>query len=95
MIERHVTFDVIPEKAKEFETFFVEEYRPAMAQTPGFIQASLLRAQEQPARYVMALRFDSPESAAAWRASEAHQALRPKLSAFHRGTTLVVFDVIA
>ena len=36
MIERHVTFHVLPEKTAEFVRLFREEYRPAMATMPGF-----------------------------------------------------------
>lgn len=95
MIERHVLFDVLPERAAEFEVFFIQEYRPAMSATPGFIQAHLLRVQDEQAHYMMVLRFDSSASASLWRASQAHQALKPKLSSFHRGSTVTVFDVIA
>ncbi len=94
MIERHVTFEILPERTGEFEEFFAKEYRPAMAQMPGFIYATLLRDQKEKNRYMMVIRFESDELAAAWRASEVHQSLKPRLSEFHQGTTLTVFDVV-
>ena len=51
MIERHVTFNVYPDKGEEFEKLFVEEYRPAMAAMPGFVRVDLL-CQPEPAQPV-------------------------------------------
>lgn len=95
MIERHVTFNVIPGKEKEFERLFVEEYRPAMSTMPGFVKVELLRQQEDPTKYIMTIRFESLETAAAWRASEAHAALSPKIKALYEGSSVLVCDVIA
>ena len=95
MIERHVTFNVFPGKEKDFERLFVEEYRLAMSKMPGFVKVELLRQQEDPTKYIMTIRFESLETAAAWRSSEAHEALKPKIKALHESTSLLVCDVIA
>ena len=95
MIERHVTFEVLIDKADAFEHFFVHEYRPAMSSTAGFVRADLLRESEAPQKYQMVLRFDSLESAAAWRASAEHQALSPTLKAYYSSSYLQVYDVVA
>lgn len=95
MIERHITFKVLSEKTEDFEKFFIEEYRPAMARMPGFIKVDLLRQQEDPTAYQMVIRFESADAASAWRASAAHQALSPKLKALHSGSLLNVYEVVA
>ena len=95
MIERHVTFDVFPEKTGEFDKLFVEEYRPAMASMPGYVKVELLREQDDPHRYQMVIRFDSLDSAAAWRNSQVHQALSPKLKSLYSASQLQVYDFIA
>lgn len=94
IIERHVTFHVLPESVEEFEDFFQQQYRPAMAKTDGFIKAELLKDKESPQDLKMILRFDSPESAAAWRASEAHETLKPHLKSLYDGSELKFYDVL-
>ena len=78
MIERHVTFNVIPGKEKDFETLFKEEYSAAMARQPGFVSVTLLKEHEKEAVYQMVIRFQSLETAAAWRDSADHKALSPR-----------------
>jgi antibiotic biosynthesis monooxygenase (ABM) superfamily enzyme len=95
MIERHVTFNVLPDMTQEFVNLFCEDYRPAMASMPGFVKVDLLREQEDPTKYQMVIRFESMETAAAWRSSKAHQALKPKIKALYQGSTLQVYNVIA
>lgn len=95
MIERHVTFNVHADKAGEFVRLFVEEYRPAMSSTPGFVKVELLSDQEQPVRYRMVIRFETAEAAAAWRNSAAHQSLQPKIKSLYQNSELQVFEVIA
>jgi len=95
MIERHVTFHVLPEKTHEFEKLFINEYRPAMATVPGFIKAELLREQSESPRYQMVLRFESSETAAAWRSSSLHQSLQPKIKPLYLNSELLVYEVIA
>lgn len=95
MIERHVTFDVLPGKMHEFEMLFVEEYRPAMAQMTGYVNVDLLREQEKPTIYQMVIRFVSIETAAAWRTSGAHQSLSPKLKALYSASQVQVYEVVA
>lgn len=94
MIERHVTFEVLPEHEIDFERLFVDEYRPAMSGMAGFEKVELLRDKEQPHRYQMVIRFDTPEDAANWRASEAHKAIQPRIKALYSGSTLAVYDVL-
>lgn len=95
MIERHVTFNVIPGKEEEFERLFVGEYRPAMSTMTGFVKVELLRQQQDPTKYIMTIRFESLETAAAWRASEAHAALSPKIKALYSDSSVLVCDVVA
>jgi heme-degrading monooxygenase HmoA len=95
MIERHVTFNVLPGRESDFEQLFVNDYRPAMASMPGFVKVELLREQEDPGHYQMVIRFESMETAAAWRTSDAHQALKPRIGALYEGSSLHVYDVIA
>jgi len=95
MIERHVTFEVFPDKTQEFERLFVEEYRPAMATMPGFVSVYLLVDDANPNSYQMVIRFNSAEEAAAWRASDLHQALQPKLKALYQKSVVQVYRVVA
>ena len=95
MIQRHVTFSVLPEKVADFEKLFVEQYRPAMASMKGFCALELLRRADQPLEYQMVITFESAETAAAWRDSSEHEQLKPRLKALYSGSTLEVFDVIA
>ncbi len=94
MIERHVTFNVVPEKTTEFEQFFMHEYRPAMSSMAGFVKVALLRNQDQPSQYCMVISFDSTQNASAWRASAEHQALKPELSSLYHDSSLKVYEVV-
>ncbi len=95
MIERHVTFNVFPGKEKDFETLFKVDYSPAMAAQPGFVSVTLLKEHEKEAVYQMAIRFQSLETAAAWRDSADHKALSPKIKALYKDSTVQVYEVIA
>jgi heme-degrading monooxygenase HmoA len=95
MIERHVTFKVIPGKEKEFEELFKEEYRPAMSSMPGFVSVYLLVEEEDPQSYKMVIRFQTLEEASAWRRSNSHQALQPKIKALYQGSQVQVYKVIS
>ncbi|NWG02759.1 MAG: antibiotic biosynthesis monooxygenase [Syntrophaceae bacterium] len=95
MIERHVTFHVIPGKEKDFENLFKNEYSMAMSKQPGFISVTLLKEHEKEAAYQMAIRFQSLESAAAWRNSPDHKALFPKIKELYNESTVQVYHVIA
>lgn len=95
MIERHVTFTVHPGQEAAFEDLFVQAYRPAMATMPGFVKVELLRDHSDAQLYQMVIRFQSAEAASAWRDSQAHQALKPRLKALYVGSSLQVYDVIA
>jgi len=95
MIERHVMFNVLPGREQDFEELFTAEYRPAMAGMPGYVKLELLVEQENPTQYQMVIRFESLETAAGWRNSDVHQALKPKIKALYDGSKLQVYDVIA
>jgi len=95
VLERHITFNVHPDKTDEFERFFREDYRPPMSESPGFVQAELLREVDSPTRYQMVLRFEDADSAAAWRTSPVHEALQPALKALFSSNEIQGYDVIA
>lgn len=92
MIERHVTFDVLPGKEADFERFFAERYRPPVLGMPGLIECLLLREADNSQRYQMVFRWESAAEAAAWRTSEVHQALQPELNALHGGMGIVAYE---
>ena len=83
MIERHVTFSVLPNKCGEFEKFFVEQYRPGMSAMRGFVKVELLREAEQANQYQMVIRFESSES------------LQPEFKSLYSESKLQVYEVIA
>lgn len=95
MIERHVTFNVIPGKEKDFEKLFKEEYSMAMSRQPGFVSVALLKEHEKESVYQMVIRFQSLETAGAWRESEDHKALSPKIKALYSKSSVQVYEVIA
>lgn len=95
MIERHVTFLVIPGKEEEFERLFKEEYSLAMSSMPGFVNVHLLADSNDPQRYRMVIRFHTSEEASAWRSSLAHQNLQPKIKALYRESQAEEYRVIA
>ncbi len=94
MIERHITFRVPADRAKAFERFFADEYRPPIATFPGFVAADLLRQSDDPTSYCMILRWQDGEAAAGWRNSDVHEGLQPALRELHEGMTIVAFDVV-
>ena len=95
MIERHITFNVHAARTAEFERFFAERYRPAMAAAPGFVRVELLCEAADPTRYQMTLRFQDAESATGWRTSPVHQTLAPDLAALYSTNEIVGYDVVA
>ncbi len=95
MIERHITFNVHPDRTADFEQFFGDEYRPAMSKSPGFVKVELLREADSATRYQMVLRFEDAGSAATWRTSAVHQALQPGLLALYVDNEVQGYDVIA
>ena len=94
MIERHITFNVHPDKTGAWEQFFADEYRPTMAKSPGFVKVELLREADSLTRYQMVLRFEDADSAAGWRNSEVHQALQPALKALYANNEIQGYEVI-
>lgn len=95
MIERHITFNVRADRTAEFERFFAEDYRPAMAAAPGFVRVELLREIEAPARYQMVLRWRDVEAATGWRTSPVHEALQPALTALFSTNEITAYEVVA
>ena len=94
MIERHITFDVHPDRTAAFERFIADAYGPAMAESPGFVKVDLLREAESPTRYRLVFRFEDADSAAGWRTSEVHQALQPALKALYLEMVVQGYEVI-
>jgi antibiotic biosynthesis monooxygenase (ABM) superfamily enzyme len=94
MIERHVTFNVIPGKAGAFEALFETAYSSAMASQPGFVSATLFKEQKKAAFYQRGIRFQNLETAAAWRDSTDHQALSPAIKALYTASSVQAYDVI-
>lgn len=95
MIERHITFNVHPDKTVTFERFFAEEYGPAMAKSPGFVKIDLLREADSLTRYQVVFRFEDADSAAGWRTSDVHQALQAALKALFTDNEIQGYQVIA
>ena len=95
MIERHVSFAVLPDRTADFERFFTEQYRPPVLELPGLIECSLLREAERPERYQMVFRWETADQAVAWRMSPVHQALQPTLNELHEGMEIVAYSKIA
>jgi len=95
MIERHVTFHVVSGKEKDFENLFKTEYGVAMSRQPGFVSVTLLKEDQKEAIYQMVIRFQSLETAAAWRDSADHKALSPRIKTLYRESTVQVYEVIA
>ena len=95
MIERHVTFNVIPGQEREFENLFKREYGLAMSKQRGFVSVTLLKEHEKEAVYQMVIRFQTLETAAAWRDSEDHKALSPKIKALYTNSTVQVYELVA
>jgi antibiotic biosynthesis monooxygenase (ABM) superfamily enzyme len=94
MIERHITFTVLPEKATAFEQFIANEYAPTMAKAPGFVKIDLLREADSTTRYQMVFRFVDAASAAAWRTSEVHIALQPALKELNTDMQIQGYEVM-
>ena len=94
MIERHITFNVHPDKTAEFERFFADEYRPPVLDMPGLIECSLLREADTPTgtRWSSASRMPT---GGRWRRREVHQALQPALNALHAGMEIVAYTKVA
>jgi antibiotic biosynthesis monooxygenase (ABM) superfamily enzyme len=94
MIERHITFTVLPEKTAAFEQFIAREYGPTMAKAPGFVKIELLREADSTTRYQMVFRFVDAESAAGWRTSEVHMALQPALKELNTDMQIQGYEVV-
>jgi antibiotic biosynthesis monooxygenase (ABM) superfamily enzyme len=95
LIERHITFNVHPDRTAAFEQFIGGEYRPAMATAPGFVRCELLREADSPTRYQLVFRFEDADKATAWRTSEVHQALQPALKELHVDMVVQAYEVVS
>jgi antibiotic biosynthesis monooxygenase (ABM) superfamily enzyme len=95
VIERHVTFEVIPGKEQAFEDLFKSSYSTAMSKQRGFVSVGLVRELEAPTRYQMVIRFDTLENAVAWRDSADHKAISPVIKALYSGSSVVAYSIIA
>lgn len=95
MIERHITYNVHPDKTAALERLFSEKYGPTMAKAPGFVKVELLREADNPSRYQMMTRFRDADCAAGWASSDAHQALQPAMKALYSDYELQVYEVIS
>lgn len=93
MVERHVSFRVLPDRGAEFERFVIERYAPAMSVQPGFAGLSLLRERDIPGRYHMVIRFQSRQESDQWRSSDSHKTLSPSLKALHLGAEAMDYIV--
>lgn len=94
MIERHITFNVYPDKTAAFEQFIDGAYRPAMAKSPGFVKCELLREADSSTRYQLVFRFENADAAVGWRTSEVHKALQPALQVLHVDMAVQGYEVI-
>jgi len=95
MIERHVSYAVLPDRTADFEQFFRERYRPPVLDLPGLIECGLLREAERPERYQIVFRWETADQAAAWRTSPIHQGLQPELNELHEGMEIIAYTRIA
>ncbi len=95
MIERHITFNVHPDRTADFERFFTETYRPAMSRARGFVRVELIREGENATRYQLMLRFEDAETAAEWRTCAEHQALQPELTSLYSTNEIAGYEVVA
>jgi len=66
-----------------------------MSKQPGFISVALLKEHEKEVVYQMVIRFQSLETAAAWRDSVDHKGLSPKIKALYKESTVQVYEVVA
>jgi heme-degrading monooxygenase HmoA len=94
VIERHITFNVLPDRTADFEQFFATEYAPPIKEAPGFVNVELLREADSQTRYQMILRWTDGDAAAGWRTSDVHTALQPGLNALHSGMDIQAYEVI-
>ncbi|HET9520911.1 MAG TPA: antibiotic biosynthesis monooxygenase family protein [Candidatus Limnocylindrales bacterium] len=94
MIERHITFNVLPDRTADFEHFIATEYTPPIKAWPGFVKVELLREADNETRYQMVLRWTDGDAAAGWRTSDVHTALQPALNALHSGMAIEAYEVI-
>ena len=94
MIVRHITFTVEPAKGAAFERFFAEQYKPAAAVSPGYVQLELLRAADDPAHYEMTFEWVDGDAAAGWRNSAVHEGLQPELKSISTMGAIRVYSVV-
>ena len=95
MIERHVSFSVLPGQDRRLRELLRRALPAAGLQMPGLIECILLRESDHADHYQMVFRWESADDAAAWRTSAVHQALQPDLAALHIGMEIVAYTQVA
>jgi heme-degrading monooxygenase HmoA len=88
-------FHLHPGKADEFASLFRSDYGPAMARQPGFLGSELLQPLESADMLLLVLDFEDAEAALAWRESDDHKTLSPKLKSLYQRSEVVVHRVVA
>jgi hypothetical protein len=83
-IQIHLDLAVDPAKERELVRFFVEKFRPAAAQQPGYVDLRLLKLQAAlrgipppGANYQFVMTFASEELRQEWAATDLHKHLWP------------------
>ena len=97
MIERHITFDVHPDRTGDFERFFADDVPTGDGDVarvrPGATSSARPTA---PTRYQMVLRFaDARERRRRGGPRRSTRALQPALEALHAGMEIQGYEVIA
>lgn len=92
MIAREVT--LLCSSPEGLRKLWYEEYKPAISEQEGYIQAFLLAPQGTENLFQMLLIFKSEELATNWRKSNRHSLLSPKLSSVASVKNVDVFEII-
>jgi antibiotic biosynthesis monooxygenase (ABM) superfamily enzyme len=66
-----------------------------MSKQRGFVCVTLLKEHDKESVYQMVIRFQSLETAAAWRDSADHKVLSPRIKALYKESAVQVYGVIA
>jgi heme-degrading monooxygenase HmoA len=77
------------------ETLYRDAYVPAIRGQRGFLRCELWRQHDDPARYEIAIFFESEELRLRWVASPEHAATWPRVEALCTEITAHGFDAIA
>jgi len=77
LIERHLTFNVHPDRTPPSSSSSAASTGPPWRRAGLRAHCELLRESDSPTRYQLVFRFADAEKATAWRTSAIHQALQP------------------